>query len=177
MSVESGVSSSRSLANWAWTTFFQLPVAFLQNIHDLGVERFSRLGRQPLHGFFQRQRAAVLTVGSQRVQDSRPRRECARQSGSRATQAERIARAIPFFVMGPHDGHHRIGKTHALQDLGADHRMDLHLLEFFRRQASRLGDDVFRHGQLANVMQKRGGMQALPVSPPVRPSSFATSMA
>src|SRR5579864_515828 len=38
--------------------------------------------------------------------------------------------------------------------------MNFHLLELFGGKASRLRDDVLRHGEFANVMQKRGGMQS-----------------
>ena len=55
-------------------------------------------------------------------------------------------------MMGADDRHHGTRELHALQNLGANNGVDLHLLEFFRRQFSGLGDDVLRYGQLANVM-------------------------
>ena len=61
--------------------------------------------------------------------------------------------------MRPHDRHHRIGKADPLQDLRPHQRVDFHLFKFFRRQPSRLRDDVLGHGQLADVMQQRRGMQ------------------
>ena len=42
--------------------------------------------------------------------------------------------------------------------------MDLHLLELFRGQAAGLGDDVLGHGQLADVVQQRGGAQRVVLS-------------
>jgi hypothetical protein len=46
-----------------------------------------------------------------------------------------------------------------LQDFGAHQRVDLHLLEFFRSQASGLVDDVFGNRQLADVVQQGGRAQ------------------
>src|SRR5437773_11173379 len=39
--------------------------------------------------------------------------------------------------------------------------MNLHLLELFGSKASGFGDNVFGHGQLANVVQQGGGVQRL----------------
>ena len=67
--------------------------------------------------------------------------------------------------MGAHDWHDRIRETNALQNLGADQRMNLHLLEFFRREAAGLRDDVFRHGKFSDVVQQRGSVQRLKFRP------------
>ena len=80
-----------------------------------------------------------------------------------ALEPVRIAGAVPLFVMAAHDRRHRIGELHALQNLGAHHRVDLHLLELFRRQAPGLGDDVLGHRQLADVVQQRRGSQGFQV--------------
>ena len=63
--------------------------------------------------------------------------------------------------MRPHDGSNRVWEAHALQDFGAHHRMNLHLLEFFAGQLAGLRDDVLRHGEFADVVQQRGGAQRL----------------
>ena len=44
-----------------------------------------------------------------------------------------ITAAVPFFVMRANNRNHRVGEIDALQNFGADHRMDLHLLELFER--------------------------------------------
>ena len=46
-----------------------------------------------------------------------------------ATQTVRITTAVPLFVVMPDDRNHRIRKIHAAEDLGADDRVDLHLLK------------------------------------------------
>ena len=71
-----------------------------------------------------------------------------------------IAGAIPLFVMGAHDGHNRIGKAHAFQNLGADEGMNLHLLEFFGRKTAGLRDDVFGYSKLSDVVQQRCRVQS-----------------
>ena len=57
------------------------------------------------------------------------------------------------------DGSDRIRELNALQNLRAHHGMNLHLLEFFRGELAGLGDDVFRHGELADIVQQGGGAQ------------------
>ena len=46
-------------------------------------------------------------------------------------------------------------------DLGADLRVDADLLELFLRQRPRLRQDVLGHGELADVVQQRRGLDAL----------------
>ena len=48
-----------------------------------------------------------------------------------------------------------------LQNLSPDHRVNFHLLEFFRGQAAGLRNNVLGNGQLANVMQQRRCLQGL----------------
>src|ERR1700685_4197981 len=55
--------------------------------------------------------------------------------------------------MRANNGNHRIRKFNALQNFGADNRMNLHLLELGARQLSWFGDDRFRHRQLSDVME------------------------
>ena len=59
------------------------------------------------------------------------------------------------------NGHHRIRKAHSLQDLRADDRVDLHFLEFLRRQPARLRNDVLRNRQFPNVVQQGCRLQRL----------------
>ena len=75
-------------------------------------------------------------------------------------KSQRISGTVPLFVVGADDGDDRIREANAFQNLGADQRMNLHLLELFGRKASRLRDDVLGHGEFADVMQQRGGMQS-----------------
>ncbi len=59
--------------------------------------------------------------------------------------------------MGANDGHHGVGKLHPFENLGSNDRMNFHLLEFFRSQPPRLGDDVLRHRQFSDIVQHCGG--------------------
>src|SRR3712207_5514709 len=58
--------------------------------------------------------------------------------------------------MAADDRYDSIRKVDSLEDLGAYHRMSLYFLELFRREASRLADDVLGNAQLADVVQHRG---------------------
>jgi hypothetical protein len=55
----------------------------------------------------------------------------------------------------------RIRKRHAADDFGADLRMNPDLLEFFLGQRPWFREDVLGHRQLADVVQQRGGLDAL----------------
>ena len=62
-------------------------------------------------------------------------------------------------MVSPHDRYNGIRKSHSLQNFSPDHGVDLHLLEFFRRQSSGFGNDVLRHREFANVVQQRGSVE------------------
>ena len=64
-------------------------------------------------------------------------------------------------MVGSHNRHHRVREANALKNFRAHHGMDLHLLELFRSQPSGLRNDVFRYGQLADIMQQRRGVERL----------------
>ena len=134
---------------------FQLHVTALQHVHYLRIERRAGFGLHDLHRFVQRQRAPVLPIGRQRVQTIH---HCQNPRADRnifTLNAGRIAFAVPAFVMRPHDRYDGIRKLHLLQNLRAHGRMDLHLLELFGRQLTRLRDNVLRHRQLADVVEQR----------------------
>ena len=61
-------------------------------------------------------------------------------------------------MMGTNDRRYRIRKLNPLQNFRSNDRMDLHLLEFFRSQPAGLGNNVFRHGQLADIVKNGGGL-------------------
>jgi len=70
-------------------------------------------------------------------------------------QSARITIPIPSLVVGTHNRNDWTRELHPLKDFRANERMDLHALEFFGSQPPRLGDDVFRDGQLADVVKNR----------------------
>ena len=63
--------------------------------------------------------------------------------------------------MAQNQRRHRIGERHAADDLGAHLRVNPNLLKLLLRQRARLREDVLGHGQLADVVQQRGGLDAL----------------
>ncbi len=138
---------------------FQLDITALQHLHHLGIEGLPGFGRHLAHGFVERQRPPVLAVRSERVQAIHRRQNARANRNAVALQPVRISSAIPALVMRPHDGSHRVGKAHALQNFGAHHRVDLHLLELFAGQLSGFRDDVLGHRQLSDVVQHRGRAQ------------------
>ena len=66
--------------------------------------------------------------------------------------------------MSAHDRHHGIREAHPLQNLRAYQGVNFHLLELFRRQPAGFRDDMFGHGQLADVVQQCGGMQRFQIA-------------
>ncbi len=132
---------------------FQFDVAPLQYLHNLWIETGSRFGNNFLHRLVERQRAAILAVRRQRGQAIH-RRENSRSNRNIFTlQTIRITRAVPFFMMRAHNGSHRVREAHALQNLRAHHRVDLHLLELFPCQFAGLRDDMFRNRELSDIVQ------------------------
>ena len=136
-------------------------VPALQNVDDFGVERLARLNGQLLHHVLQRQSAAILAVGGESIQIVDGREDSSSHGNLCALQSHRIAGAVPLLVVGADDGHDRVRKADAFQNLCPDQGMNLHLLELFGSKASGFGDNVFGHGQLANVVQQGGGVQRL----------------
>ena len=139
---------------------FQLDIAPMQHRNYLGIETDARFRYHFLHGFVQRERPPILTVRRQRVQTVHSREYPRSDRDVLALQTLRISGAVPFFVMVADNGRHRVGEAHSFQDLGAHHRMNLHLFEFFPRQFAGLRNDVFGNGQLADVVQQRGRAQS-----------------
>ena len=72
-----------------------------------------------------------------------------------APEAVRIAAAVPGLVVRP-DGRDRLAELlDRRHDLGADHRVRLHLLELFFRELARLAQDLVLDADLADVVQQR----------------------
>jgi hypothetical protein len=55
------------------------------------------------------------------------------------------------------------------------HRVDLHLLKLFASKLSRFVEDVFRDGDLTDVVQREAALSAISISP--TPNSLPISMA
>ena len=78
-----------------------------------------------------------------------------------ALEAARIAAAVPSLVMTENQRRDRIGKRHRRDDVGADLRVGLDLLELFRRERARLRENVVGYGELADVVEQRGRLHRL----------------
>ena len=93
---------------------------------------------------------------------SRPPRGCARRSGMSVPRSP-SGYPVPsqFSWWCRTIGTTGYGKVDRGEDLGADRRVQLHLLELGRRQLARLVEDVLGHGDLAGVVQQRAGLDGL----------------
>jgi hypothetical protein len=129
--------------------------------HQTRIERASGFGFEQRHRVLTRQRFVIRAVGRDRVvvvdNGENPRADRDRFSG----QPLRIAFAVPSFVMTEDQRRDGVGEVHFRDDLRADLRMNPDLLEFLLRQRSGLGQDVFGHGELADVVQQCRGPHAL----------------
>ena len=79
-----------------------------------------------------------MAIGCERVQTVHRRQDACPDWDLLASKAVRITAAIPLFMMGANDRHHGVWEIDPLKDLGADHRMNLHLFKLFRRQLAGL---------------------------------------
>ena len=104
---------------------------------------------------------AIRAIGGQRVVAIDHRQDAGANRNLDALQSVRIAGAIPVLMMRANDRHHRIREVDRRQDVGADIDVQLHRLEFGRRQLAGLVEDALGHGQLAGVMQQRRGLDRL----------------
>ena len=105
--------------------------------------------------------AAIRAIGRERVEAVDDREDARADRDRFAGDAIGIAGAVPVLVVVADDGHDRIGKVDRRENLRADRRMQLHLLELGRRQLAGLVEDVFRHGDLAGVVQQRRRLDRL----------------
>ena len=113
------------------------------------------------HRLIERQSPAVLPIRCERVEAIHHRKDAGANRNLFARKAERITRSVPFLVMRAHDRNHRIREFHLFQNLRADQRMDLHLLELFGSQPAGFRDDVFGHRQFADIVQQSGCLQGI----------------
>ncbi|HSW51204.1 MAG TPA: hypothetical protein VLH09_13560, partial [Bryobacteraceae bacterium] len=74
--------------------------------------------------------------------------------------------------MRAHNRRHGIWELDLLYQFGAHHGVGFHLLELLPGKFAGLGNDVFRHGHLSDVVEHRRGIQRLQfgVAPPQFPA-------
>ena len=128
---------------------------------DARVERLAAFLPQQADGRVEAHRLVIRPLGHQRVEVVHHRQDARAERNLLALRAGRIALAVPALVVAQDQRRDRVGKRHAADDLGADLRMDPDLLEFLLRERTRLRQDVLGHGELADVVQERGGLDAL----------------
>ena len=132
-----------------------------EHLHDRRIERAARFLLQQRERRFRRHRLVIRTIGRQRVVVVDDREDARAERNLFALQPLRIALAVPAFVVAEDQRRDRIRERHRADDLGADLRMDADLLELFLRQRAGLRQDVLGHGELADVVQQRRGLDAL----------------
>ena len=130
-------------------------------VHDRRVVRAPLLLRQQRDGRLGRHRPVIRPIRGHRIEMVDDRQDPRAERNLVAAQTERIAFAVPALVVTQNQRRDRIGERHRADDLGADLRVNADLLELFRRQRSRLGQDVLRNGELADVVQQGGRLHAL----------------
>ena len=132
-------------------------------LHDRRIERFAGVLLEHPDRRLRRDRASVRPFGRDGVeavddgQDSRANRNVG------PAEAHRISRPIPALVMTSDDGSHGARKRDGLDDLGADLRVNLHLLALVRGQRAWLREDVLGNRKLADVVQERGDLDGVRV--------------
>ena len=116
--------------------------ATLQQDGDRGLVRHAR---------------SIRAVRRQCVETVDDRQDAGANRDVGSTDSVGVPRAVPVLVVMPHDRDHGIGKVDRGENLRADRRVQLHLLEFGGRQLARLVEDVLGHRDLPGVVQQRSG--------------------
>ena len=128
--------------------------------HGRVVHRAAALD-QDVGGLGLRHGRAVGAVGRQRVVAIDDRQDARAHRDAFAAQPARVTGAVPVFVVRAHDRHDRVGKLDGREDVRAHVHVQLHRLELGGRELPGLVEDVFRHRQLAGVVQQRRGFDGL----------------
>ena len=145
--------------------------------HQLRIERASGFVPQQADRAVVAERLVIRPLGRHRVVVVDDRQDARADRNVLAGQPLRIALAVPPLVVAQDQRRHRVGERHGGDDLRADLRVDADLLELFLRERSRLRQDVLGHGELADVVQQRGCLDALDLAlgsprPSARPAAY-----
>ena len=132
-----------------------------EGLDDARIERLAAFLVQQADRGIEGHRLVVRPLRHQRVEVVDDREDARAERDLFALEAARVSLSIPPFVMAEDQRRHRIGKRHAADDFRADLRVDADLLELLLRQRTRLRQDVLGHGQLADVVEQRRGLDAL----------------
>ena len=129
--------------------------------HDTGIQRTARLAAQERDSAVVRHGLVIRPIGHQRVEVVHDGQNARAQWNLRTLEPAGIALAVPPLVMAQNQRRYRIRERDGADDIRADFRMGADLLELLGRERTRLRQDVFGDGQLADVVQQRGGLDAL----------------
>ena len=126
-----------------------------------GSEGLAGLEPKRLDGFVLPHRAVVRPVRRQRVVVVDDRQDARAEWNGLTLQALGIARAVPPLVVALDVRRHGVGERHRLEDVGADRGVQPDVVELRGCQPARLGEDVLRHRQLADIVEQGRNLQAL----------------
>src|SRR6185503_17354873 len=125
---------------------------FDEPLDDDRIEMNSGTAQQQRSRFVERHATAKWPVFTNRI-EAIDHGDNARGDGNLfAAQTIGITAAVPLFVVMPDDRNHWIREVHTTEDLGADDRVDLHLLKLSMSQRSGFIQNMRRHGELADVV-------------------------
>jgi hypothetical protein len=132
-----------------------------ESLDQVRIERASALVPEQPHCRIVADRLAQRPRGGHRIVVLDDREDAGADRDAVRGQPLRIPLAVPALVLRQDDRRHRIGERHGGNDFGADLRVDPEAIEFFRRQWSRLDQDVLGDRQFSDVVEQRGGFDAL----------------
>ena len=96
---------------------------------------------------------AVLALFAHRVERIGDRHYSCGDRYLVSAQPVGITATVPSFVVMAHDRHHWIREPDPLKYFGSDNRVNLHPVEFGRRERAGLVENVVGHGELSYVVQ------------------------
>ncbi len=123
--------------------------------HDAGVERLAGVLLENRQRRVGADRPVVRAVRRQRIEIVNDAENAGPERDLFLFQPGRIAASVPPLVVAQDERRHRVRERDAGDDVGAHLRVNANLLELFGCQRTRLGEDVLRHGELADVVQER----------------------
>src|SRR4030095_2329024 len=128
-------------------------------LNDMRGEVNTCAAQQQRGRFIYSHTAPERTVLPNRVEAINHREDSGSDRNLLALQSVWITVSIPLFVMVADDRNYRIGKIHAAEHLGANHGVNLHLLEFRGRKSTGLIQNVRWYCKFADVVKQRTSLQ------------------
>src|ERR1039458_1983734 len=141
----------------------RLVVELCEHLDDIRVELPTGMVEDLSDRLLYRPRRLVRAGVRESIEHVRRGHDPSRERDLLASKAAGVASAVPALVVGQRDalGHDKQRATAAGQDLGADRRVRLHLLELPVTELARLEQDRVGNSDLADVVQRRGAPDQL----------------